>query len=245
MNRDYIKTKPQIIDKIKEKVSQKSTLHLWQEISQPDEVGGPRSRKQLSNMKYNEKRRREREENDDGYKKNIADHFQNLENMVKTDGTFVRSVKVSQGRVPAAVLYTDDQMKDLQRFCFSGPLAKTTVLGFDKTFNLSELHVTAAVFKNLAVKRRQTGEHPLFLGPMVLHGTSDFETFHFFFSDLSSSSFLRGSPSQPVFIFDDEPALHSALKHVFTESSGLFCTKHMKDNMSEFLKVAIFMVTNF
>ena len=137
--------------------------------------------------------------------------------------------------MPAAVLYNDDQMKDILRFCCNSPMAKTTVLGFDKTSNLAELHVTAAVFKNLAVKSKTSGDHPLFLGPCLLHGNSDFETYHFFFSELSSC--LREGRSQPVFGFDDESALHNSLRHVFHGCSELYCTRHLDGNVRDYMKV--------
>jgi hypothetical protein len=52
-------------------------------------------------------------------------------------------------------------MADIRRFCCSRPSAHSTVLGVDKTFNLGELHVTATVFKNLAVGRQTTDNFPI------------------------------------------------------------------------------------
>ena len=234
-NTKYIRTKPSIIDNLKEAIREKPNLHVWQDVVAPDEIGGPRSRKQLINLKYNEKKKREREHEGEVYRANLADHLQNLETMVKTDGSFVRCVKLSENRVPAAVLYSDQQLEDIKRFCFSSPEAKTTYFGFDKTFNLSDLHVTAGVYKNLAVKSKTTGDHPLFLGPILIHGNSDFETYHFFFSELSSR--LRGVSSKPVFGFDDESALHGALRHVFHECFELYCTRHLKENVVDYMKV--------
>ena len=122
----YIRTRPEVMDKIREAIREKPGLHVWQDIVAPDEVGGPRSRKQIINMKYNEKKRLEREKEGEGYRATFADQIKNLEDMVKTDGSFVKSVKISENRVPAAVLYDDNQIKDLLRFCCNSPVAKTT-----------------------------------------------------------------------------------------------------------------------
>ena len=155
--------------------------------------------------------------------------------MTTTDSDFVRSVHFSANKIPTVVLYTEDQVKDVTRFCCSWPLARSTVFGFDKTYNLTDLYVTPGVFKNLSVTRRSTGDHPIFVGPILIHGNSDFETFHVFFSELSAM--LRKTTSSPVFGFDDESALHGSLLHVFHSSSELYCTKHLKDNIDQHLKV--------
>lgn len=39
------------------------------------------------------------------------------------------------------ILYTDEQIQDVRRFCCGAPLAESTVLGVDKTFNLGQFHV--------------------------------------------------------------------------------------------------------
>ena len=197
-------------------------------------MGGPRSRKQLENARYRRKKQLEFEERGLGKKANFADHIQNIETMTKTEGDFVRSVHVTANKIPTIVLYCDDQMKDIIRCCCSWPLAKSTILGVDKTFNLTDLHVTPLVFKNIAVKRRTTGDNPIFLGPILIHGNSDFETFHVFFSELSAV--WRKTTSSPVFGFDDETALHGALLHVFHSSSELYCTKHLKDNVIAYMQ---------
>ena len=81
---------------MKAAIKEKSNLHVWQDNVDPDEIGGPRSRKQIINLRYNEKKKRQREESGEGFRANLADHIQNLENMIKTDGTFVRSMKISE-----------------------------------------------------------------------------------------------------------------------------------------------------
>jgi len=56
------------------------------------------------------------------------------------------------------------------------------VLAFDKTFNLTEVHVTMAVYENLALYREGTQNHPIMMGPMFIHGTLDYETYGVFFA---------------------------------------------------------------
>ena len=85
----------------------------------------------------------------------------------------VRNVTTTYSHVPSTILATSRQLQDLARFCNISPTHDSTFIGFDKTFNLSELHVTASVYKNLAVKRITTiNDHPIDHLFFVLQGDS-------------------------------------------------------------------------
>ena len=43
------------------------------------------------------------------------------------------------------------------------------ILGVDRTFNLGAVFVTNFVYKNTKVIRKETGEPPIFIGPLFLH----------------------------------------------------------------------------
>jgi len=89
----------------------------------------------------------------------------------------------------------------------AGTLSETVpVRSLDKTFNLGEIHVTVAVYKNLTVVCSRTNEHPLFIVPLYLHGHSDAETYSFFFSHIASR--LLDCPfTQLTFGEDEEQAI--------------------------------------
>jgi hypothetical protein len=86
--------------------------------------------------------------------------------MAQCGDDFVRFVGVSTARVPSIVLYTDRQIRDIKSFCFNR--SEGSVLGFDKTYNLSSMYVTPSVYKNVALVRRSTGVTPLFMGPVFI-----------------------------------------------------------------------------
>ena len=67
--------------------------------------------------------------------------------------------------------YIDRQIADIKAFCFNRE--KRTVLSFDKTFNLGQVYVTAAVYKNLALLRKRTNAAPIFIGPIFLRKLAD------------------------------------------------------------------------
>lgn len=147
---------------------------------------------------------------------------QHLENRVLND-PFVQRVYNGKDKVPTVILYTDDMLADIKRFCCSGPNAARTVIGFDKTFNLGQLHVTVGAFKHLAVTRQDTGEHPIFAGPMFIHGNSDYITYAEFFNHLASK--IADAPCQPVIGSDDEKAMRKAIDTAFPNGSRISCVR--------------------
>ena len=118
-------------------------------------------------------------------------------------------------KVPLIILYTDDQAKDFKRSCCAGPLAKSAVIGCDKTFNFGPVHLKITCFKQPIVNRTSTCESPIFFGPMLLHGNSDTDTYLLFFQQLSALS--RGTESQPVLGTDDEGALTNDIDHCLSD----------------------------
>jgi hypothetical protein len=58
--------------------------------------------------------------------------------------------------------------------------------GIDRTFNLGCFFVTSIVYKNTRVVRRETNDHPIFLGPILLHKDAGCDKYHFFLSHISA-----------------------------------------------------------
>ena len=94
----------------------------------------------------------------------------------------------------------------------------------------------------MALVRRSTGQHPIFLGPMFLHGSNDFECNADFSCHLAT--LLRKTPSPPVFGVDDEAAMHGALTYAF-KANKLHCLNHLKDNVSLYLQVTTILIDIF
>lgn len=122
------------------------------------------------------------------------------------------------------LLYTDEQIQDIKSNC-SGENA--SIIGIDKTFNLGSCFVSATTYKNKAVKNRESKLQLIFLGPMMLHFDSDFETYSTFLSHLK----LKLGDSNFIFWSDEERALTKAIQYNFPDSTYLLCTKHLKDNI--------------
>ena len=76
---------------------------------------------------------------------------------------FVRSVEASPE--PMCILASDQQRKDLERFCTGD---RTSVLCIDPTFNLGPFYITPTTYQNVLV-RNKSGNHPFLLGSVLVH----------------------------------------------------------------------------
>jgi hypothetical protein len=156
---------------------------------------------------------------------------------------FVQKIEKSKGptgQIPAIILYSENQMKDFEMFVKNTDNPR---VGIDRTFNLGCFFVTSIVYiKNTRVVRRETNDHPIFLGPILLHKDAGCDKYHYFLSHISarlSSTINNVDVILPPGIHmgsDDEKAFTNAIDSVFPASNRSLCNKHLKDNVSDYLK---------
>ena len=139
------------------------------------------------------------------------------------------------------ILGTDEQFMQISRFC-NLDRDESTVLGIDRTFDLSSMYATVTVFKQLDLVRATTHDHPINLGPILLSSDATEETYRYFLSQikwklknmelkgimLNDQSFVLGS--------DQEKALVNAMKSVFPEAKRFVCVYHISKNIREKLR---------
>lgn len=190
-----------------------------------DEYMRPQNIKQIKNKKYRDKRKRMTDMGHTMYAKNFADNVQRVENMVHSH-PFVQTVIHMKDTIPSVVCYTEDQLLDLHRAC----LYHGQVLGFDKTFNLGDVHVTVSAYKNVTVRSLTTGEHPIMLGPILLHGSSTYTSYKAFFSHLANRIPTFGN-NELVVGSDDEKAMKKAIRDAFPDAYQVLCTRHLKKSV--------------
>ena len=115
---------------------------------------------------------------------------------------FIREMRVL--REPAIVLALDRQMNDLTNFCTSD--IKFGIMTIDPTFSLGEFDVTVTTYQHLLLQSRRTSNHPIFIGPVMVHYRKSFSTYMFFGSTLlgmrpqlsASQMFWYGWRGSPV-----------------------------------------------
>jgi len=169
-----------VIDQIKKGLNQKQSVsEIYRNMVLSDPETAPRDYHQIRNLKYNEKQ--QQKSSSFG---NVADEIIEILSMVNKDD-FVKEVVYTQGndKPPSIICYTSDQIKDLQQFLKTD---SDRILGIDRTYNLGAVFVTNLVYKNTKVIRKETGDHPVFIGPIFLHWEDSFVSCHTFLSHVKA-----------------------------------------------------------
>ena len=102
------------------------------------------------------------------------------------------------------------------------------ILGIDRPFNLGAVYVTNLVYKNSKVFSKETGDPPIFLGPMFLHWEGSFLSYHTFLSHLKARIHETVNCIDLRFGSDDESGLTKAIDSVFPNSSRLVYQTHKR-----------------
>ena len=228
----YIRTSEKTMESVKDKVLFATGRKLYDALQTDNNnlLDKPRDLRLIYNAKSNQAKKKLNDLHTKQrltYGKTYGDEILQVINMAQTH-EFVQRVNHGKNCPTSIILYVAQQILDIKRFCCSG----STVLGIDKTFNLGKVYATVMVFKNLSVVKSSTGEHPLFLGPILLHCNSNYETFSFFFIHLRA---VLGDHKKLIFGTDDEQALHKAALSTFPSSKHALCTSHLKTNLTQYL----------
>jgi hypothetical protein len=173
-----------------------------------DPKNAPRDYHQIPNVKHVQKK--PQKSTSFG---NVVDEIIDIISMVNKD-TFVKEVMHTQGnnKPPSVICYIDDQLKDLQQFLKSD---KDHILDVDRTFNLGAVFVTNFVYKNTKVTRNESCDHPIFVGPLLLHWDGSFLSYHTFFTHVEARIQETVKNIDLRIRSDDESGLTKALDSVF------------------------------
>ena len=135
------------------------------------------------------------------------------------DRCFIREMKIL--REPAIIVALDRQLNDLVRFCTCDNFGILTV---DPTFSLGDFDVTVTAYRQLILQCKRSSEHPIFIGPVMIHYKKSFSTYFFF------ASTLVGIKPQlrklKCFGTDGEQALVEAFQTAFPEAL-IYCAHSM------------------
>jgi hypothetical protein len=175
----------------------------------------PRDRRQIYNAKKAHKACAEGASVPDYKHDTLAQVMQMCKETSSSTNAFVRSVEAAPE--PMCVLATDQQLCDLARFCLGNP---SSVLSIDPTFNLGPFYVTPITYHNLLVKTKNVN-HPIMLGPVLIHQTKMFRPFHYFASTLIRLN--SKLVDLKAFGTDGEPELIKAFSVCFPNAAHLRC----------------------
>ena len=93
--------------------------------------------------------------------------------------------------------------------------------------------MTVTCFKNLSMLRRDTYDHPIFLGPMYIHESSKTSDYSVFFDHIRSS--LDNPRCSPTVGSDDEKALRNAIAQVLSQGHHIYCRRHLHTYCTEYM----------
>lgn len=188
----------------------------------------PRNRQQIYNAKQAKKVHGETITSSIPRQDTLAQVMQMCKDTSSGSDAFIRSVEAAPE--PMCVLATSQQLADLERFCTASP---SSVLSVDPTFNLGPFYVTPTTYHNLLVTTNR-GNHPVTLGPILIHQTKTFHPFHYF-----ASTLIRLNPrliSLKAFGTDGEAELIKAFSVCFPSAVHLRCTLHVRQNIKDKLR---------
>lgn len=128
-------------------------------------------------------------------------------------GDFVGNISFESTSV-SSVCFTRQQFNDLIRFCAIGD----SVVNIDTTFELGDYYVTPITFRNLSVINPATNQHPLYLGPVMMHTKKDYSSYLYFahiletYFETHRNEFSESIRKVKRVITDDDPSIRKAFK---------------------------------
>lgn len=121
----YIRMKPSEMEKMKENLKTSRPTDVY---NLNDSFEGPRNKRQVTNAKS-----RMTKADKFGtavHSANFADQIACVEEM-QHHQPFIQQIICQSGKVPCVILYSQEQIEDLKRFCCPPPSADCTILGVD------------------------------------------------------------------------------------------------------------------
>ena len=146
---------------------------------------------------------------------------------------FVREVTCND--LSTVMLFTNQEMDDIIRFCCHKKRNFVPELGLDVTFQLGPIYLLVTTYKNPLLTVKGTSHPPSLLGPVMVCMTKDESTYLSFLHCL-----LRAVPGLGNSLHatgtDNKSALRNAITAGFSQSHPLLCYLHSKTNVKEKLR---------
>lgn len=152
--------------------------------------------------------------------------------MEAKNNDFIHNFEAVSQAGPRAVLASNFQLEDIENMCCNPQ--KFSIFSMDTTFNIGRLYFTSTVYQHLKLVHRETGEHPHLPGPALMHTGQDASQFQYFGHSLKE---LHQEIDGILAIgCDRDRAMINGAKRVFEIARFVFCTKHVKDDISRKLQ---------
>ena len=165
--------------------------------------------------------------------KTFADEVQKVVTAITLDSFFIRRVVQFGKHGCIIILYSDEIISMIRNVCCNPPVP--TVIGVDKTYNLSKAFLTILSFKHPGIWLKSTCCPSILYGSMAIHSSSNAEVFSELFSALRLALKITKLPhiSKMAFESDAQKSIVYSIKQTFYGALHFLCSKHIKDNVKE------------
>ena len=170
----FTRTNPKTIEKLNESLNKQQPRELFRYLKKDDSMNCARDFRVIRNQKYNA---RKREKSISARNNNVADEILDVLGMLN-EHPYVQTVIHNKLQVPSIICYTKEQIKDLKHFL--------TNTKNQPNFRPWNFYVTLLVYKNQRVVRKNTNDHPIFLGPLLLHKDASYKTYKSFLEHVAT-----------------------------------------------------------
>ena len=150
-------------------------------------------------------------------------------NSKDSDTAFVRSVSITPEK--SVFCATDQQLKDVERFCTKS--FKFCILGVDPTYNLGPCYATLTTYRHLLL-RTKDGEHPVMLGPLLLHTRKTYDSYF----NLPSNMIKLNPLLNGILVTgtDSEENVFRPFSDLCSAVLNQYCSIHCYDNVKDKVK---------
>ena len=158
-----------------------------------------------------------------------AEDSSSFSNPLDEQQPFVREMMYSSGGQPNFVLFLDQTVTDLIKYCTTE--GKVSPLVADTTFNIGEYYFTQTTYKNLSVVKKDNGENPWFPGPILVHRRQRTKEFSYLWQAVKR--FNKSASGIKILGTDDCDELHAGLMAELNDGVvHLLGVEHDKENIS-------------
>ena len=106
-------------------------------------------------------------------------------------------------------------------------------MSIDPTFDFGKFAVTPITTHHLMLKSQQTGNHPIMLGPVMIHHRKTYETYYTLASRVAAAN--PKLKDVKGIVTDGEEPLQNSFSHVFSNAQPLRDFRHFRQNMENAL----------
>ncbi|XP_066929918.1 uncharacterized protein [Clytia hemisphaerica] len=159
------------------------------------------------------------------------------------DSKFIRQVSIEDSS-PTVVLFTDEQLANVKKFCSPERNQQASIFSCDMTFKLGDFWVVITTYSNLMVFSKRTGRPVTAMGPVMLCKRKTKQQYLSFFQAITNK-LPQLKTTLRAFGQDGEKAILDAHIDEFPFAWSFICSVHIARNIEEYIKSTLHLGDSF